>query len=118
MGVLRTFCVCVLLTSGLSSRLLHPPPHVRLRLLAGLEGLVMKDARSVYQPGKRKWLKMKRDYLGAGSLADSCDLVGIACPMGSIDHPIARDCCVGLAATEVGLGACRSFFLCLEDRIP
>jgi hypothetical protein len=107
--VLRTFCVCVLLTSGLSSRLLHTPPHVRLRLLAGLEGLVMKDARSVYQPGKRKWLKMKRDYLGAGSLADSCDLVGIACPVRSIDHPIARDGCVGLAATEVGLGACHSF---------
>jgi hypothetical protein len=78
----------------------------------------MKDARSVYQPGKRKWLKMKRDYLGSGSLADSCDLVGIACPVGSIDHPIARDCCVGLVATEVGLSACRPFFLCLEDRIP
>ena len=67
--------MCVLLTRGLSLRL--PPPPTHTRLLAGLEGLVMKDARSVYQPGKRKWLKMKRDYLGAGSLADSCDLVGI-----------------------------------------
>jgi hypothetical protein len=35
----------------------------------------MKDRASKYQPGKRKWLKMKRDYLGAGSLADTCDLV-------------------------------------------
>ena len=35
----------------------------------------MKDAHSHYLPGKRKWLKMKRDYLGDGSMADTADLV-------------------------------------------
>lgn len=29
----------------------------------GLEGLVMKDKGGVYEPGKRHWLKMKKDYL-------------------------------------------------------
>lgn len=55
----------------------------------GLEGLVLKDAKSVYEPGKRHWLKVlssawrdclctpqvKKDYLAEGSMADSCDLV-------------------------------------------
>jgi hypothetical protein len=35
----------------------------------------MKDAKSLYMPGRRKWLKMKRDYLGDGSMADTADLV-------------------------------------------
>ena len=29
----------------------------------GLEGLVLKDTKSIYEPGKRHWLKMKKDYL-------------------------------------------------------
>jgi DNA ligase 3 len=28
-----------------------------------LEGLVLKNVDSVYEPGKRHWLKVKRDYL-------------------------------------------------------
>ena len=28
-----------------------------------------------YQPGKRHWLKVKKDYLQAGTMADSADLV-------------------------------------------
>ena len=28
----------------------------------GLEGLVIKDALSTYEPGKRHWLKVKKDY--------------------------------------------------------
>jgi ATP-dependent DNA ligase len=40
-----------------------------------LEGLVIKDALSQYEPGRRKWLKIKRDYLGDGAMADSADLV-------------------------------------------
>jgi ATP-dependent DNA ligase len=40
-----------------------------------LEGLVIKDALSRYEPGRRKWLKIKRDYLGDGAMADSADLV-------------------------------------------
>jgi DNA ligase 3 len=38
----------------------------------GLEGMVLKDKKSKYLPGKRKWLKIKRDYL---SMADTADLV-------------------------------------------
>jgi DNA ligase-3 len=41
----------------------------------GLEGLVIKDANSKYEPGKRHWLKMKKDYLDEGSMADTADLV-------------------------------------------
>ena len=41
----------------------------------GLEGLVLKDRKSVYEPGKRHWLKMKKDYLDSGSMADTADLV-------------------------------------------
>ena len=29
----------------------------------GLEGLVLKDTLSTYEPGKRHWLKVKKDYL-------------------------------------------------------
>ncbi|XP_046850595.1 DNA ligase 3-like isoform X2 [Xenia sp. Carnegie-2017] len=41
----------------------------------GLEGLVMKDVKGIYEPGKRHWLKMKKDYLEEGSMADTADLV-------------------------------------------
>lgn len=39
------------------------------------EGLVLKDKEGPYEPGKRRWLKMKREYLGEGKMADSADLV-------------------------------------------
>jgi DNA ligase-3 len=41
----------------------------------GLEGLVIKDVNSKYEPGKRHWLKMKKDYLDEGKMADTADLV-------------------------------------------
>lgn len=41
----------------------------------GLEGLVLKDVDSKYEPGKRHWLKVKKDYLFRGAIADSADLV-------------------------------------------
>lgn len=41
----------------------------------GLEGLVLKDLESIYEPGKRHWLKVKKDYLFDGAMADSADLV-------------------------------------------
>ncbi|CAF4380350.1 unnamed protein product, partial [Didymodactylos carnosus] len=41
----------------------------------GLEGLVLKDPESLYEPGKRHWLKVKKDYLLEGAMADTCDLV-------------------------------------------
>ena len=34
----------------------------------GLEGLVMKGIHTIYEPGKRHWLKMKKDYLAGVSL--------------------------------------------------
>jgi len=40
-----------------------------------LEGLVLKDLKSIYEPGKRHWLKMKKDYLHDGAMADTADLV-------------------------------------------
>ncbi|XP_063237948.1 DNA ligase 3 isoform X2 [Bacillus rossius redtenbacheri] len=44
-------------------------------LKQGLEGLVLKDLMSTYEPGKRHWLKVKKDYLFGGAMADSADLV-------------------------------------------
>uniref|UniRef100_A0A9J2QBL6 DNA ligase 3 n=1 Tax=Ascaris lumbricoides TaxID=6252 RepID=A0A9J2QBL6_ASCLU len=41
----------------------------------GLEGLVLKDLESVYEPGKRHWLKVKKDYLEEGKMADTADLI-------------------------------------------
>ncbi|XP_065709119.1 DNA ligase 3 [Patagioenas fasciata] len=41
----------------------------------GLEGLVLKDLKSNYEPGKRHWLKVKKDYLNEGAMADTADLV-------------------------------------------
>uniref|UniRef100_A0A3P8R2C9 DNA ligase n=1 Tax=Astatotilapia calliptera TaxID=8154 RepID=A0A3P8R2C9_ASTCA len=41
----------------------------------GLEGLVLKDVKSTYEPGKRHWLKVKKDYLNEGAMADTADLV-------------------------------------------
>lgn len=44
-------------------------------LKLGLEGLVLKDKMSIYEPGKRHWLKVKKDYLCDGAMADSADLI-------------------------------------------
>ncbi|XP_016342819.1 DNA ligase 3-like [Sinocyclocheilus anshuiensis] len=41
----------------------------------GLEGLVLKDIKGHYEPGKRHWLKVKKDYLNEGAMADTADLV-------------------------------------------
>lgn len=49
----------------------------------GLEGLVLKDSQGVYEPGKRHWLKMKKDYLEAGAMADTADLVVLGGNFGS-----------------------------------
>lgn len=44
-------------------------------LKKGLEGLVLKGVDTIYEPGKRRWLKVKKDYLLEGSIADNADLV-------------------------------------------
>lgn len=49
----------------------------------GLEGLVLKDVDSVYEPGKRHWLKVKKDYLAEGAMADSADLVVLGAYFGT-----------------------------------
>lgn len=49
----------------------------------GLEGLVLKDPSSTYKPGKRHWLKVKKDYLHEGSMADSADLVVLGAYFGT-----------------------------------
>ncbi|KAF2900759.1 hypothetical protein ILUMI_05427 [Ignelater luminosus] len=41
----------------------------------GLEGLVLKDTKGIYEPGKRHWLKVKKDYLHDGAMADTADLI-------------------------------------------
>lgn len=51
---------------------LPQPPKV---LQKGLEGLVLKNVNGIYEPGKRHWLKVKKDYLFDGKMADSADLV-------------------------------------------
>ena len=40
----------------------------------------------MYEPGKRHWLKVKKDYLADGAMADTADLVviGAFCPKGRI----------------------------------
>ncbi|XP_021375504.1 DNA ligase 3-like [Mizuhopecten yessoensis] len=49
----------------------------------GLEGLVLKDINGIYEPGKRHWLKIKKDYLEQGTMADSADLVVLGAYFGS-----------------------------------
>lgn len=44
-------------------------------LKKGLEGLVLKNVDGIYEPGKRHWLKVKKDYLFDGKMADTADLV-------------------------------------------
>ncbi|XP_070172675.1 DNA ligase 3 isoform X2 [Polyergus mexicanus] len=57
----------------------HDPRALAERIVyvlkLGLEGLVLKDIDSKYEPGKRHWLKVKKDYLCGGAMADSADLV-------------------------------------------
>uniref|UniRef100_A0A1I7XUH7 DNA ligase n=1 Tax=Heterorhabditis bacteriophora TaxID=37862 RepID=A0A1I7XUH7_HETBA len=49
----------------------------------GLEGLVLKDINSTYEPGKRHWLKVKKDYIDEGKMADSADLIVLGAYFGT-----------------------------------
>jgi DNA ligase-3 len=49
----------------------------------GLEGLVLKDPHGHYEPGKRHWMKMKKDYLAEGAMADTADLVVLGAWLGT-----------------------------------
>eukprot|EP00484_Ammonia_sp_Unknown_P014854 CAMPEP_0197073090 /NCGR_PEP_ID=MMETSP1384-20130603/210427_1 /TAXON_ID=29189 /ORGANISM="Ammonia sp." /LENGTH=876 /DNA_ID=CAMNT_0042511915 /DNA_START=8 /DNA_END=2639 /DNA_ORIENTATION=+ len=50
------------------------------------EGLVLKDSAAKYIPAGRKWLKMKKDYLFGGAMADSCDLCVLGAYKGHGKH--------------------------------
>lgn len=52
-------------------------------LQQGLEGLILKDIDSIYAPGKRHWLKVKKDYLFDGAMADTTDLVVLGAYFGT-----------------------------------
>ncbi|BFF92698.1 DNA ligase 3 [Drosophila madeirensis] len=52
-------------------------------LHANLEGVVLKSPNGSYQPGKRNWLKVKKDYLFEGKMADTADLVVLGAWYGS-----------------------------------
>lgn len=58
---------------------IHEPDKLRAMIARvleqGLEGLVLKPVDSIYEPGKRHWLKVKKDYLFEGAMADSADLI-------------------------------------------
>jgi DNA ligase-3 len=47
----------------------------------GLEGLVLKDIKSPYEPNARHWMKMKKDYLKG--MADSADLIVLGAYFGT-----------------------------------
>jgi len=58
---------------------IHAPKDLEAKMTEvfrlGLEGLVLKDLMSTYEPGKRHWLKVKKDYLMDGAMADTADLI-------------------------------------------
>ncbi|QWO71564.1 DNA ligase 3 [Orgyia pseudotsugata single capsid nuclopolyhedrovirus] len=53
-----------------------------------LEGLVIKSTSGVYETGKRRWLKIKKDYLRDGEMADSLDLVVLGAWLGTGKHSL------------------------------
>ncbi|VDN38388.1 unnamed protein product, partial [Cylicostephanus goldi] len=44
---------------------------------------LLQDTRSVYEPGKRHWLKVKKDYLEEGKMADTADLIVLGAYFGT-----------------------------------
>lgn len=48
----------------------------------GEEGIVLKSSTSTYQPGKRGWIKIKKDSMNGGSLIDTVDLLLIGASYG------------------------------------
>ncbi|CAF0902160.1 unnamed protein product [Rotaria sp. Silwood1] len=48
---------------------------INFTIAEGLEGLVLKNPDGMYEPNKRHWLKVKKDYLMEGTMADTADLV-------------------------------------------
>jgi DNA ligase-3 len=62
----------------------------------GEEGIMLKGRNGVYEPGKRHWFKVKKDYLKGGSMADSADLVCLGGYYGTGRRAVAQG---GLVST-------------------
>lgn len=66
-----------------------PESHIKLlNVVKGvlgneMEGLILKPLDSLYVPGKRRWFKVKKDYISDGKIADSLDLVILGCSYGT-----------------------------------
>ena len=48
------------------------------------------DLKGLYEPGKRHWLKVKKDYLNEGAMADSADLVVLGAWHGKFTNRLIR----------------------------
>ncbi|QRI42777.1 DNA ligase [Mudlarkpox virus] len=48
---------------------------LKIVLSKGIEGFVLKDSEGIYEPGMRRWMKIKKDYLDNGTMADKADLL-------------------------------------------
>lgn len=44
---------------------------------------LLSISQGAYEPGKRHWLKVKKDYLNEGAMADTADLVVLGAFYGS-----------------------------------
>lgn len=92
----------------------------------GLEGLIIKNSNGTYEPGKRHWIKIKKDYLGR-EMADTADLVVLGAYygtgnngglksvflMGSFDTFLNKWCTV----TKVGNGFTDAKLKSLQDEL-
>lgn len=60
--------------------------------------------QSVYEPGKRHWLKVKKDYLQGGAMADTADLIVLGAYYGTgnkgVTSLIPRSCSLGMRLTK------------------
>ena len=60
--------------------------------------------QSVYEPGKRHWLKVKKDYLQGGAMADTADLIVLGAYYGTgnkgVTSLIPRSCSLGMRLTR------------------
>jgi DNA ligase-3 len=61
----------------------HLPFILYESLKKDIEGLVIKPIDSIYEPGKRRWFKIKKDYVNDGEVADSADLTILGCSYGT-----------------------------------
>jgi len=59
--------------------------------------------QGVYEPGKRHWLKVKKDYLQGGAMADTADLIVLGAYYGTGNKGatslIPRPCSLGMRLT-------------------